>query len=187
MPCLDVLKLKLLEIFCSRTYVKTSSWLKIAFKVDKMGTYWRVSCFWVIGSKPKLTSLGSINSFWFLTYSLRAFLPAKVWKAIPNDQNIQKKKSLHFHLPHLVLPASYFHQTRLNLISGLFQHPSHYYFRSVWDISQRTSYVLLLYVYDSFEYLYIYWYNSICHINMKNLCLLNVCPIYGWAIYWNSK
>ena len=109
------------------------------------------------------------------------------WLFLWSDQNMQKKKSLHFHLPHLVLPASYFHQTRLNLISGLFQHPFHYYFRSVWDISQRTSYVLLLYVYDSFEYLYIYWYNSICHINMKNLCLLNVCPIYGWAIYWNSK
>lgn len=64
--------------------VKTSLWVKIDFKVDEMGTCRVVPCFWVIGSKSKLTSFGSINYSWFLTYSLRAFLPLKVWKAIPN-------------------------------------------------------------------------------------------------------
>ena len=184
--------------------VKTSLWLKIAFKVDEMRTYRVISCFWVIGSKSKLAAFGSINYSWFLTYSLRAFLPVKVWKAIPNglsqakicpvswsktkfrlflliinlntencilfsncktwtifsltkhnaslwphyfyialgenwqflghDKNLQKKKSLQFHPPHIVPLAPYFHPIELDLLPGLFHHPFHYYFRSVWHI-----------------------------------------------------
>ena len=35
MPSLNVLKLRLLETLCSRTYVKTSLWIKIVFKLKK--------------------------------------------------------------------------------------------------------------------------------------------------------
>ena len=84
------------------------------------------------------------------------------WQFLWHVQNLQKKKFLYFHLPYFVPPAPYFHLTELDVLPGLSQHPFHYYFCSVWHSFQRNSYVLLLHVFDSLKYLYIYRHDLIC-------------------------